>query len=77
MNAKPAKPATESLRKQIEARAYALWERAGRPHGRHQEHWAQAEKEILGEPKAKAPAQKKPKAATPPSPKKSVKPKKK
>ena len=49
-----AKLATESLRKQIEARAYALWERAGRPHGRHQEHWAQAEKEILGEFKAKA-----------------------
>jgi hypothetical protein len=77
MNAKPAKSAIESLRKQIEARAYALWERAGRPHGRHEEHWAQAEKEVLGERKAKAPARKKTKAAPPSSPKKSVKRKKK
>ena len=74
MKPKPAMPTTESLRKQIEARAYALWERAGHPYGRHEEHWAQAEKEVLGERKAKAPARKKTKAA--PSPKKSVKRKK-
>jgi hypothetical protein len=44
MKAKPVMPTAESLRKQIEARAYMLWERAGRPHGRHEEHWNQAEK---------------------------------
>jgi hypothetical protein len=71
MNAKPAKPTTESLRKQIEARAYALWERAGRPHGRHEEHWARAEKELLSESKTKASPPAKP------SPKKSGKRKKK
>jgi hypothetical protein len=73
MNAKPAKPITESLRRQIETRAYLLWERDGRPHGRHEEHWARAEKEVLGE--SKVPAKKKTKAAPPP--KKSAKPKKK
>jgi lysozyme family protein len=75
MKAIPAIPTTESLRKQIEARAYVLWERAGRPHGRHEEHWIQAEEEILSE--AKAPARKRAKATPKPSPKKSGKPKKK
>jgi hypothetical protein len=73
----PAMPTTETLRKQIEARAYVLWERAGRPHGRHEEHWIQAEKEILSESKAKAPAPKMAKAKPKSSPKRSGKPKKK
>lgn len=30
----------------VKARAYELWERAGRPEGRHAEHWAQAEREL-------------------------------
>ncbi len=77
MNPKPAMPAIESLHKQIEARAYALWERDGRPFGRHEEHWAQAEKEVLRERKAKAPTRKKTKAAPKPSPKKGAKRKKK
>lgn len=79
MTLKPANPATELLRKQIEARAYALWERDGRPYGRHREHWAQAEKEILDALKAKAPPRKKTKAtpSAKTAPKRSVKPKKK
>jgi hypothetical protein len=83
MKAKPAMPTMEPLRKQIEVRAYLLWEGAGRPHGRHHEHWAQAEKEVLGEQVSKAPPKKKAKAAPAPktpakaSPKRSAKPKKK
>ena len=30
----------------LAARAYAIWEREGRPEGRHDEHWAQAAREI-------------------------------
>jgi hypothetical protein len=74
MNAKPANPTAESLRKQIEFRAYLLWERDGRPYGRHIEHWAQAEKEILGERKSKAPPRKKAKATPSCSPEPSPKP---
>jgi hypothetical protein len=33
--------------------AYHLWEREGRPHGRDQEHWLTAEREILGAATAK------------------------
>lgn len=33
------------LRKRTEERAYALWEGEGRPHGRHLDHWCQAEAE--------------------------------
>lgn len=58
------------MRRQIELRAYLIWERDGCPHGRHAEHWALAEKEILGEQKPKVPAKKKPK----PSPKPEAKP---
>jgi len=68
MKAKPASSTAESLRRLIEVRAYLIWERDGRPHGRHSEHWAQAEKEILGEQNAKAPAKKKPKAEAKPKP---------
>lgn len=31
----------------IKRRAYEIWERDGRPHGRDGEHWEQAEKELL------------------------------
>lgn len=30
----------------IRARAYAIWEREGRPHGRDEAHWEQARREI-------------------------------
>ncbi|MEX0696950.1 MAG: DUF2934 domain-containing protein [Dongiaceae bacterium] len=39
----------------IRERAYSLWEREGRPHGRQMEHWLRAESEItgtVGRPKA-------------------------
>jgi hypothetical protein len=73
----PKIPTTESLRQRIEDRAYVLWERAGRPDGRHVEHWIQAEQEILSESKAKPPARKKAKATPKPSPKRSGKTKRK
>lgn len=31
----------------IRERAYLLWEREGRPDGRHIDHWLQAERELL------------------------------
>ena len=36
----------------IRERAYAIWEREGRPEGRERQHWEQAAREILaaGEP---------------------------
>lgn len=70
MNAGKAN-ATESVHREIERRAYALWEQAGRPHGRADEHWAQAEADIL-KPK-KTPSKGKTKAA----PARGHKPKKK
>lgn len=35
--------------KEIERRAYEIWERNGRPEGREEEHWRQAEQELAGE----------------------------
>ncbi|KQS96849.1 MULTISPECIES: DUF2934 domain-containing protein [unclassified Rhizobium] len=32
--------------KWLQERAYALWEGANRPDGRHDEHWRQAEEEL-------------------------------
>jgi hypothetical protein len=32
-------------KQRIRERAYQLWEREGRPHGRHMDHWVQAEQE--------------------------------
>jgi hypothetical protein len=32
--------------KDIRDRAHAIWEREGKPEGRHEEHWSQAEHEI-------------------------------
>jgi hypothetical protein len=36
---------------QIRTRAHELWELAGKPHGRHDEFWHEAEKEIKSEMK--------------------------
>jgi hypothetical protein len=69
MKTKPPTPTTDALRRQIEVRAYLIWERDGRSQGRHAEHWAKAEKEILGEQKGKALK----KTKTAPSPKPSSK----
>jgi hypothetical protein len=35
--------------RRIEQRAYALWEAEGQPHGRHEEHWTRAAREIESE----------------------------
>jgi Protein of unknown function (DUF2934) len=33
----------------IRSRAYGIWEREGRPQGRHEHHWHQASREVEGE----------------------------
>jgi len=33
----------------IKQRAYALWQSEGHRHGRHEDHWHRAEREIAGE----------------------------
>jgi len=35
--------------RRVEQRAYEIWEREGRPHGKHDEHWHQAAEEIARE----------------------------
>jgi hypothetical protein len=32
----------------IRERAYQIWESLGQPHGSHDDHWLQAEREVLG-----------------------------
>lgn len=44
------------MNKRIEQRAHEIWEREGKPHGKHDEHWAQAEAEIRAESGAEKPA---------------------
>ena len=34
--------------RRIEQRAHEIWEAEGRPHGKHDEHWHRAEREIAG-----------------------------
>jgi len=41
------------IQDRISRRAHEIWEREGHPHGRHGEHWAQAEAEIRAEDGAK------------------------
>jgi Protein of unknown function (DUF2934) len=38
----------DDLERRIQQRAYELWENEGRPQGREQNHWQQAEREIVG-----------------------------
>jgi len=40
------------MNERIERRAHEIWEREGKPHGKHDEHWAQAEAEIRAEGEA-------------------------
>ena len=40
--------------RRIGERAYALWEAEGQPHGRHEEHWRRAAREIEAEESARA-----------------------
>lgn len=41
----------EDREQRIKNRAHGLWEKAGRPHGLHDEHWSQATREIEEESK--------------------------
>jgi hypothetical protein len=38
----------DNVFERIRERAYQIWESLGRPHGNHDDHWLQAEREILG-----------------------------
>ena len=40
---------TKTVEEEIRIRAHQLWEQAGRPEGREDEFWHQAEKELLNE----------------------------
>ena len=40
----------------IKERAYTIWLAEGRVHGKHQDHWHQAEREIAAEEKGTKPA---------------------
>ena len=40
----------------IRERAYLIWEREGRPHGQHDQHWNQARWELLSEQETATPA---------------------
>jgi hypothetical protein len=43
---------TQPTEKEIMARAYEIWERNGRPDGREDEFWHQAEQELRNEDKS-------------------------
>jgi len=45
--------------KRIEQRAYAFWEAEGQPHGRHDEHWHLAARQIDAEETAYIPEKRK------------------
>ncbi|UPJ48711.1 DUF2934 domain-containing protein [Bradyrhizobium sp. 200] len=43
---------TQPTKKEIENRAYEIWERSGRPEGREDEFWQLAEQELRNEDKS-------------------------
>lgn len=45
---KSKQPISDQVKREIEVRAYLIWESEGHPHGREREHWERAEAEILG-----------------------------
>ncbi len=46
-----AVPSAGDVQDQIRRRAYELWEKDGREHGRDAEHWLQAEWEVIQQTK--------------------------
>jgi hypothetical protein len=42
------------LQERIRRSAYAIWEREGRPHGKDQDHWQEAEREVAAAPRPKS-----------------------
>lgn len=81
-------PHDQERQRYIQNRAYALWEREGRPEGRHLHHWVIAEQQInaeaaalparfrvvssTGEPVATKPRRRKPATADSPSAKRNA-----
>jgi len=49
--------------KRIEQRAYLFWEAEGQPHGRHEEHWHRAARQIEAEEELHSAAKPKKKAS--------------
>jgi hypothetical protein len=43
--APPSPGASVDRQEAIRARAHAIWEHEGQPEGRHEDHWAQAERD--------------------------------
>ncbi|MEO8464480.1 MAG: DUF2934 domain-containing protein [Gammaproteobacteria bacterium] len=41
---------TTEQNSRIEALAYEIWEQQGRPEGRHEDHWAEAERRLRSQP---------------------------
>ena len=41
-------PSSGVPHERIAKRAYEIWQSSGRPDGRHQDHWLQAERELNG-----------------------------
>jgi len=51
-------------RKEIEKRAYEIWEQTGRPQGRDLDHWLRAEAELAAPDRKAKPAPKRPRSRT-------------
>ena len=49
--------------KRIEQRAYSFWEAEGQPHGRHEEHWRRAARQVEAEEEVPIAAKPKKKAS--------------
>jgi len=48
----------------IEQRAYAFWQAEGQPHGRHDEHWQRAARQIAAEEAVPVPEKRKKRQAS-------------
>jgi hypothetical protein len=56
----------------IRVTAYSIWESEGRPEGRSEEHWAEAEKHVMSGRRTAAPANANAKASQEPKAKKTI-----
>jgi DUF2934 family protein len=45
--------------KRIERRAYAVWQAEGQPHGRHEQHWHLAARQVEAEENSQVPEKRK------------------
>jgi hypothetical protein len=60
--------AIQHTREQIAVCAYLVWEKEGRPHGRHEIHWLQAEKQLKSDCAQDASVLRRPDPAAPAEP---------